>query len=221
MQPLVAMLRRELLLSLRAPGQALAMAAFFVMAVSLFPLGIGPDGALLRRIAPGMLWVSALLAALLGLPRLFEGDYLDGTLEQMALGREPFVLLVTGKILAHWLTTGLPLVLIAPLLALQFGLDGDKLLLLMASLVPGTLLMSLIGAVGAALTLGLRSGGVLVTVLILPLYVPLLIFGAGALEASLAGLDPSPHLSLLAALLALALFFAPWVTAASLRIALE
>lgn len=221
MTMLVRVLQRELLLSLRAPGQALAMVAFFVMAVSLFPLGIGPESDLLRRIAPGILWVSALLAALMGLPRLFEGDFLDGTLEQMVLGPDSFSLLVAAKILAHWLTTGLPLVVVAPVLALQFGLDGDNLALLMLSLLPGTLLMSLVGAVGAALTLGLRSGGVLLTVLVLPLYVPVLIFGSGALEAALAGLDPSPHLSLLAALLALALFFAPWVTAASLRIALE
>lgn len=215
------LLRREWVLLARAPGQGLAVLGFFILAASLLPLGIGPEAALLRRVAPGVIWVCALLAALLGLSRLFEADYLDGTLEQMAMAPTSFTLLVGAKIFAHWLATGLPMVLLAPVLALQFGLDGSALGTLMLSLLLGTLLMSLIGAVGAALTLGLRNGGVLVSLLVLPLYVPVLIFGAGALDAHLAGLDAGAHLSLLAALLALATAFAPWVSALSLRIALE
>ncbi len=214
-------LRRDLLLVIREPAQGMAVLAFFVMAASLFPIGVGPESALLRRIAPGIIWVAALLAVLLGLPRLFEADFLDGTLEQMVVGPVSLGLLVLGKIVAHWLSTGVPIVLLSPLLAIQFSLDRDSLLVMVGSLLPGTLLLSLIGAIGSALTLGLRNSGVLVTVLVLPLYVPVLVFGAGALEADLAGMDAAAHLYLLVALLALALFFAPWVTAAALRIALE
>lgn len=215
------LLRREWVLLVRAPGQGLAVLGFFILAAGLFPLGIGPEAALLRRVAPGVIWVCALLAALLGLPRLFEADYLDGTLEQMSMAPTSFTLLVGAKIFAHWLATGLPMVLLSPVLALQFGLDASALGVLMLSLVLGTLLLSLIGAVGAALILGLRNGGVLVSLLVLPLYVPVLIFGTGALDAHLAGLDAGAHLSLLAALLALAVASAPWVSALSLRIALE
>jgi len=194
---------------------------FFVIVVSLFPLGIGPEPALLKKIAPGVLWVAALLATLLGLPRLFAADHLDGTLEQMALSPSPLAVLIAGKIAAHWLLCGLPLVLLAPLLGLQFGLDMQTLGILGLSLLLGTPLLSLIGAMGAALTLGVRGGGVLLALLILPLYIPALIFGAGAVEAQSAGLGVEGHLSLLAALLALAVFFAPWATTAALRIALE
>jgi heme exporter protein B len=194
---------------------------FFVIVVSLFPLGIGPEPELLKKIAPGVLWVAALLSTLLGLPRLFAADHLDGTLEQMALSPSPLALLIAGKILAHWLLCGLPLVLLAPLLGLQFALEGQTLFILSLSLLLGTPLLSLIGAMGAALTLGVRGGGVLLALLVLPLYIPTLIFGAGAVEAQSAGLGVEGHLSLLAALLALAVFFAPWATTAALRIALE
>lgn len=221
MNALLVTLRRDLLLAARRRGEVVTALFFFIVVVSLFPLGIGPEPALLRRVAPGVLWVAALLATLLGLPRLFAADHADGTLEQMALSPQPFGLLMAGKIAAHWLLSGLPLVLLAPLLGLQFGLDGGTLAVLMFALLLGTPLLSLIGAIGAALTLGLRGGGVLLALLVLPLYIPALIFGAGAVEAHSAGLDAGGHFSILAAMLALAVFFAPWATTAALRIALE
>ena len=221
MNALMATARRDLLLALRRRADVLTVIFFFVIVVSLFPLGIGPEPALLKKIAPGVLWVAALLATLLGLPRLFHADYLDGTLEQMALSPSPLALLIAGKMLAHWLLCGLPLVILAPVLGLQFGLDAPSLGMLSFSLLLGTPLLSFIGAMGAALTLGVRGGGVLLAVLVLPLYIPPLIFGAGAVAAQSAGLDVEGHLSLLAALLALAVFFAPWATTAALRIALE
>ena len=221
MNALLVTLRRDLLLAGRRRGEVVTALFFFIVVVSLFPLGIGPEPALLRRIAPGVLWVAALLATLLALPRLFAADHADGTLEQMALSPQPFGLLMAGKVAAHWLLSGLPLVLLAPLLGLQFGLDGETLGVLMLALLLGTPLLSLIGAIGAALTLGLRGGGVLLALLVLPLYIPALIFGAGAVEAHSAGLDAGGHFSVLAAMLALAVFFAPWATTAALRIALE
>lgn len=221
MNAILAIIRRDLLLAMRRKSEVLTALFFFIIVVSLFPLGIGPETALLRKIAPGILWVAALLATMLGLSRLFAPDHADGTLEQMVLSPTPLGLLITGKIVAHWLTTGLPLVLLAPVLGIQFDLDGEALVVLMVALLLGTPLLSLIGAIGAALTLGLRGGGVLLSLLVLPLYVPALIFGAGAVEAHIAGLGAGGHLSLLAALLALAVFFAPWATTAALRIALE
>lgn len=218
---LLATLRRDLLLAARHRSEVLTAMFFFVVVVSLFPLGIGPESALLRRIAPGVLWVAALLSTLLGLPRLFAADFADGTLEQMALSPQPFALLMTGKIMAHWLLSGLPLVLLAPVLGLQFDLPADALGVLMLALLLGTPLLSLIGAIGAALTLGVRGSGVLLSLVVLPLYVPTLIFGAGAVEAHIAGLGAGGHLSILAAMLALALFFAPWATTAALRIAMD
>ncbi|MBK6713797.1 MAG: heme exporter protein CcmB [Burkholderiales bacterium] len=216
-----AMARRDLLLALRRKSEVLTALFFFVIVCSLFPLGIGPEPALLRKIAPGVLWVAALLATLLGLPRMFAADHQDGTLEQMALSPSPLGLLVAGKILAHWLVSGLPLVLLAPVLGIQFDLAPDALGVLLLALLLGTPLLSLIGAIGAALTLGVRGGGVLLALLVLPLYVPALIFGAGAVEAHIAGLAFAGHFSLLGAMLAVALFFAPWATTAALRIALE
>jgi heme exporter protein B len=221
MNSLIAATRRDLLLALRRKSEVLTTVFFFVIVVSLFPLGIGPEPVLLKKIAPGVLWVAALLATLLGLPRLFAADHADGTLEQLALSPAPFGLLVSGKILAHWLSCGLPLVLLAPVLGLQFDLDAGALGVLTLALLLGTPLLSLIGAIGAALTLGVRGGGVLLALLVLPLYIPALIFGAGAVEAHIAGMASNGHLSLLAAMLALAAFFAPWATTAALRIALE
>ena len=221
MKSMLAMIRRDLLLAMRRKSEVLTALFFFMIVVSLFPLGIGPEPALLRKIAPGVLWVAALLATMLGLQRMFAPDHADGTLEQMALSPTPLGLLVGGKIAAHWLVSGLPLVLLAPVLGLQFDLDAGALGVLMLALLLGTPLLSLIGAIGAALTLGVRGGGVLLSVLVLPLYVPALIFGAGAVEAHISGLGAGGHLSLLAALLALAVFFAPWATTAALRIALE
>lgn len=221
MNALIAVIRRDLLLAMRRKGEVLTALFFFAIVSSLFPLGIGPETEMLRKIAPGVLWVGALLAAMLSLNRLFAADHQDGTLEQMALSPTPLALLVSGKIFAHWLVSGLPLVLLAPVLGLQFDLSGRALLVLMASLLLGTPLLSLIGAIGAALTLGVRGGGVLVSLLVLPLYVPALIFGAGAVEADISGLGAGGHLSLLAALTVLASFFAPWAATAALRIAIE
>ena len=221
MSAFFAIVRRDLLLAARRKSEVFTALFFFMIVVSLFPLGIGPETALLRRIAPGVLWVAALLAAMLSLNRLFAADHADGTLEQMALSPTPLALLVAGKTLAHWLTAGLPLVLLAPVLGIQFDLSMRSLGILMLSLLLGTPLLSLIGAIGAALTLGLRGGGVLLSLLVLPLYIPALIFGAGAVEADMAGLGVGGHLSLLGALLALGVFFAPWAATAALRIALE
>ena len=221
MNAVMAIIRRDLLLAMRRKSEVLTALFFFIIVVSLFPLGIGPETALLRKIAPGILWVAALLATMLGLARLFAPDHADGTLEQMVLAPAPLGLLVTGKIIAHWITTGLPLGLLAPVLGIQFDLDTGALGILVVALLLGTPLLSLIGAIGAALTLGLRGGGVLLSLLVLPLYVPALIFGAGAVEAHIPGLGAGGHSALLAALLALAVFFAPWATTAALRIALE
>ncbi len=218
---LLAVVRREMSLALRQKGEVLTPLVFFVVIASLFPLGIGPESALLLRMAPGVLWVSALLAAMLSLQRLFASDYADGSLEQMALSATPLGLLVAAKALSHFLLSGLPLVLMAPVLGLQFGLEGRALGILMLSLLLGTPTLSLIGSIGAALTLGVRGAGVLLSLLILPLYIPVLIFGAGAVEADAAGLGASANLSLLAALLVLSAFFAPLATTAALRISLE
>ena len=216
-----AVVQRDLLLAMRRRSDVLTTFFFFIIVVSLFPLGVGPEPATLRAIAPGVVWVAALLASMLALTRLFAGDYADGTLEQLALVPQPLVLLMLAKIAAHWLVTGLPLVLIAPLLGLQFDLPPDALAVMTAALVLGTPVLSMIGAVGAALTLGVRGAGGLLALLVLPLYVPVLIFGAGAVTASAAGLSAAGHLSLLGAVLLLSLVFAPWATAAAIRIALE
>lgn len=218
---MLAMLRREISLALRQKGEVLTPLVFFVVIASLFPLGVGPESALLLRMAPGVLWVSALLAAMLSLQRLFATDYADGSLEQMALSPTPLGMLVVAKALSHFLLSGLPLVLMAPVLGLQFGLDGRALGILVLSLLLGTPTLSLIGSIGAALTLGVRGAGVLLSLLILPLYIPVLIFGAGAVEADAAGFGAGGHLSLLAALLVLSAFFAPLATTAALRISLE
>ena len=218
---LLAALRREISLAMRHKGEVLTPLMFFVVIASLFPLGVGPESALLLRMAPGVLWVSALLAAMLSLQRLFAMDYADGSLEQMVLSATPLGLLVAAKALAHFLLSGLPLVLMAPVLGLQFGLEGRALGILMLTLLLGTPTLSLIGSIGAALTLGVRGAGVLLSLLILPLYIPVLIFGAGAVEADAAGLGIGGHLSLLAALLVLSIFFAPLATTTALRISLE
>ena len=216
-----SVLRREVSLALRQKGEVLTPLVFFIVIASLFPLGIGPESALLLRMAPGVLWVSALLAAMLSLQRLFAMDFADGTLEQMVLSSTPLGLLVFAKAFAHFLLSGLPLLMVAPILGLQFGLDERALGVLVASLLLGAPTLSLIGSIGAALTLGVRGAGVLLSLLILPLYIPALIFGAGAVEADAAGLGAGGHLSLLAALLVLSVFFAPLATTAALKISLE
>jgi len=218
---LVLVIRRDLVLAMRRRADVLTTLVFFVMVVSLFPLGVGPELDMLRKMAPGVVWVAALLASMLSLGRLFSADYLDGTLEQILLAPQSLPLLVLGKILAHWMVSGLPLVLMAPVLGLQFDMSGQALWVLIAALLLGTPILSMIGAVGAALTLGLRGGGVLVSLLVLPLCIPVLIFGAGAVEAVSTGMSVVSHLSLMGAMLLLALVFTPWVTAQALRISME
>ena len=209
------------MLAWRRRADVLATLFFFVIVVSLFPLSTSPDPQLLRSIAPGVVWVAALLASMLSLGRLFANDYSDGTLEQMLLTPQPLYLIVLGKVFAQWLVSEVPLVVVAPVLGVQFGLSRNTLLVLMFSLALGTPVLSLIGSIGAALTLGLRGSGVLVALLVLPLYIPVLIFGALAVDAAIAGASPQSHLSLLGAVLVLSLVFAPWATCAALRISLE
>lgn len=221
MNAFVTIIHRDLLLVMRRKSEVLTALFFFVVVTSLFPLGIGADAALLRKIAPGVLWVAALLSTLLGLQRMFAADYADGALEQLILTPQSLVLLVSGKVAAHWLVSGLPLVILAPIIGIQFDLDASSLYVLMASLLLGTPVLSLLGSIGAALTLGVRGGSVLMSLLILPLYIPVLIFGAGAVYANSVGLDITGHFSLLGALLILALAFVPWVSAVAVKIAIE
>jgi len=217
----LAIVRRDLILAMRRRSDVLTILFFFVIVVSLFPLGIGPEMNTLRLIAPGVVWVAALLASMLALERLFAIDYADGALEQMLLAPQPLSLLVLGKVTAHWLVTGLPVVLMAPVLGIQYDLSLDGLRVLVITLLLGTPALSLIGAIGAALTLGLRGGGVLVSLLVLPLTIPVLIFGAGAVEATVSGLGGEGHMSMLAAILVLSMFFAPLAAAAALRVSVE
>ena len=217
----LALLHRELRIALRRKGDALNVLVFFVVVASLFPLGVGPEPNQLRAMAAGVAWIAALLAAVLSLPRLFAADYADGTLEQMLVSPQPLVMVVLAKAAAHWLLTGLPLALVAPLIALQYGLPTDALCVLLLSLLIGTPVLSLLGAAGAALTLGVRGGGALLGLLVLPLFVPVLVFGAGAVSATLTGINPSAHLSLLGAFLAVSSFVGPWAACAALRVALD
>ena len=213
--------QRDLILAARKPADVATPLAFFVIVSSLFPLGVGPEPDVLSRLAPGVLWVAALLATMLSLGRLFAGDHADGTLEQMVMSSVPLSIVVFGKVAAHWLVTGVPLVILAPVLALQFGMPTEAYGTLMLSLALGTPVLSLIGAIGAALTLGVRGSGVLTALLVLPLYVPVLILGAGAVDGAAAGLDVSAHLLLMGALLVFAMVFSLWPVAAALRVALE
>jgi heme exporter protein B len=212
---------REVTLAWRQRSDVLGTLFFFVMVVILFPLSIGPGTRLLRSIAPGVVWVAALLASMLSLGRLFAEDYADGTLEQMLLTPQPIYLIVLGKVLAQWLVSAVPLLLMAPVLGVQFGLSFDAPLVLTASLTLGTPVVLLIGSIGAALTLGLRGAGTLTSLLVMPLYIPTLVFGAGTVQAVLGGESPEANMRLLAAMLILALIFAPWAAAAALRISLE
>ena len=212
---------RDLLLAMRNRSDILTTLFFFIIAISLFPLGVGPELDTLREIAPGVFWVAALLASMLALERLFAIDYADGTLEQLLLTPQPATVLVLAKVLAHWLITGVPLVLLSPLLGLQYDLSSEAIEALMLTLLLGTPSLSLIGAIGAALTLGLRGGGVLVSLLVLPLYIPVLIFGAGAVEATVSGLGGAGHVSMLGAIFLLSLVLAPLATVAALRVSAE
>jgi heme exporter protein B len=206
---MLAIVRRDLSLALRRKNDSLSALFFFIVVASLFPLGIGPEPTLLAKIAPGMLWIAALLAAMLSLGRLFADDFQDGPLA------------VLSKTAAHWISSGLVLTIASPILAIQFNLDAQSTGILVLSLLIGTPLLSLIGSIGAALTLATRGGGMLLSLLVLPLVIPVLIFGAGAVDAHHAGLPVDGHFYLLGAMLAIALFFAPIATAASLRIAVE
>ena len=216
-----SLIHRDLLLAMRRRADVFTVLLFFVIVASLFPLGVGPEPQLLRSIAPGVIWVAALLASMLGLNRMFALDHADGTLEQMLLSATPLGIIAAAKVFAHWLVTGLPLVLIAPVLALQFDLPQQYLGVLTLSLLLGTPALSLIGAIGAALTLGLRGGGALLSLLVLPLYIPVLIIGAGLVEAASSGVDVTAYFLLLGAFLLLAAAFAPWAAAVSLRISME
>lgn len=216
-----AIVERDLRLGLGAQGAALTTLLFFLLAISLFPLGVGPEPQLLARISAGVIWVAALLAAQLSLDRLFQADHEDGTLDLLARAPLPLTLIIAAKLLAHWLGTGLPLALIAPLLAIMLQMDAEALPVLLLALLLGTPSLSLIGGIGAALTLGARRGAVLVPLLTLPLLIPVLIFGVGAVEAAAFGLSAGPHLLLLGAFLALALVLSPFATAAAVKLAME
>ncbi len=213
--------RRDVRLALRRRADTAAALFFFVIVASLFPLAVGPEANLLRTMASGVVWVSALLASMLSLGRLFADDYHDGTLEQLLLSPCPLSVLVLSKMAAHWLCSGLVLTLVAPLLALQFDLPASSIGVLTWSLLLGTPLLSLIGGIGAALTVGVRGAGVLLSLLVLPLCVPVLIFGAGAVDAAASGLDAGAHYAILGAMLLAAFVLAPLAAAAALRISVE
>jgi heme exporter protein B len=215
------LIARELLLAWRRRGDVAVALLFFVIVASLFPLGVGAEPNQLRAIAPGVIWVAALLSSLLSLGRLFAADHADGTLEQLILSAAPLGVIAAAKTAAHWIVSGLPLVVIAPLIALQYDVPVSLLGVLTLALVLGTPVLSFLGAIGAALTLGLRGGGVLLALLVLPLYVPVLILGAGAVDVAAAGLAPSGQLLLLGALMIVALVFAPWAIAVALRVSVE
>ena len=215
-------LKRDLLLALRRRSEVFTVLFFFLVVISLFPLGVSTEDKILKQIAPGVVWIAALLASTLALERLFSADYDDGTLEQLALAPTSLSIIVFAKIIAHWLLTGLPLVLISPLVGLFYHLPFDSILVMMAVLLLGTPVLSMLGAIAAALTLGLRGGGVLVSLLVLPLYIPVLVYGAGAISTSMVeGLSIEPYILLLSAFMLLAVIFSPWVTAAALKISLE
>ncbi|MBA3581425.1 MAG: heme exporter protein CcmB [Gammaproteobacteria bacterium] len=220
-KPVWAIVRRDLLIAFRNRSQLLNPLLFNAIVVVLFPLGIGPESSTLRVIAPGVIWVAALLATLLALDQLFRSDHEDGTLEQLVLSRHPLILLIGGKIFAHWLITGLPLILLAPLLGMFMGLPADTIMVLMISLALGTPVLNLIGAIGAALTLSVRNGGALLSLVILPLYIPVLIFAAGAVNLADQGLPYASPLYFLAAILVLAISLAPIATAAAVKISVN
>lgn len=218
----LTILKRDLTLAMRRKTDVLTTLFFFIIVVSLFPLSVGIEKSTLQQIAPGVVWIAALLASMLALERLFSSDYADGTLEQMILTPQPLSILVLAKVLAHWLLTGLPLVLIAPLVGLQYHLPVNSVAIMMLSLLLGTPILSMIGAIGAALTLGLRGGGILISLLVLPLYIPVLIYGSGAIADSiLEGTTVKAYLLLLGAFLVFTLAFSPWATAAAVRISSE
>lgn len=210
---------RDLLLAIRRRSDVVTSLMFFIIVTSLFPLGIGPDQAVLRTMAPGVIWAAALLSSMLSLQRLFASDYADGVLDQMVLSPHPLAVLAGGKIVAHWIVAGLPIVLLSPVMALQFDLSGSSIIVLVVTLLLGTPTLSLLGSIGSALTLGVRGGGPLMALLVVPLFIPILIFGAGAVVANESGLGIEANVSLLGAGLLLGAALAPLATAAALRIA--
>ncbi|RED51556.1 heme exporter protein CcmB [Aestuariispira insulae] len=216
-----SLIRRDLQLALRQSADLAMVLAFFVIAASLFPLAVGPDKVVLGRIAAGVVWVLALLSVMMSLDRLFHNDYQDGALELIVLGPQPLILVVLGKVLAYWLSTGLPLLILAPVIAMMLNLEEAAYLPLMTGLLLGTPVLALIGAVGAALSLGARRAGLLMALLVLPLYMPVLIFGVTAIEAATTGFNWQPHMLYLGAILAAALPLAPWAAASAIRQALD
>ncbi|EOD53886.1 heme exporter protein CcmB [Aeromonas molluscorum] len=217
----LTLIHRELLMAFRQRADILNPLWFFLIVITLFPLGIGPEPQLLARIAPGIIWVAALLAAMLSLERLFRDDFADGALEQMMLMPHPLGLLALAKVTAHWLLTGLPLLLVSPLIAVLLSLDVNTWLAMAATLALGTPILSLLGAVGVALTVALRKGGVLLSLLILPLYIPVLIFATSAIDAAGLGLPYSGQLAILGAMLVGALIMTPFAVSASLRVSVN
>ncbi|MES9831654.1 MAG: heme exporter protein CcmB [Candidatus Thiodiazotropha sp. LLP2] len=215
------LLKRDLLLAYRRRSELVNPMLFFVLVTAMFPLGIGNDAKLIEAVGPGVIWVAALLASLLSLDSMFRSDFDDGSLEQFMLSAHPVSILVLAKILAHWLVTGLPLFIVAPLLAVLLNIPGSAIPTLMLTLILGTPVLSLIGSVGVALTVGLRRGGVILSLLVLPLYVPVLIFATDAVKTAIIGIPITAQLSILAAMLVGSLVLAPMATAASLRISLS
>lgn len=221
MSILLETIKRDMLVTMRNPSDMLNPLAFFVIVISLFPLGVGPGKDVLSQIAPGVIWVAALLATLLSMDVMFRSDYEDGSLEQMAVSKEPLYVIVGGKIVSHWLMTGLPLTLLSPVLAEMLFVNSDGIGAVVLSLLVGTPILSLLGSIGAGLTVGLRKGGVLIAILILPLYVPVLILGTAMVQAGILGQPYSGHVLWLSAMLALSVGLAPIATSASVRISLS
>lgn len=220
-QAFVFLLRRDLLIAMRNRSELANPLLFFVLVITLFPLAVGADPNLLSRISPGIIWVAALLSSMLSLDAMFRSDFEDGTLEQMLLSAHPVPVLVLAKVTAHWLVTGLPLLLVSPLLAMMLGLEESAYGVLLLTVLIGTPILSLIGAIGVALTIGLRKGGIILSLLVLPLYVPVLIFAASAVDMAAGGLSATPQISMMLAFLFLSLSLSPWATAAALRMSMS
>tara|TARA_R100001143_G_C3347265_1_gene127479 strand:- start:389 stop:1054 length:666 start_codon:yes stop_codon:yes gene_type:complete len=221
MSIVIATLRRELLIAFRSPGDMINPLMFFVIAVTLFPLGVGSDTEFLSEIASGVIWVTALLAVMLSMDSLFRSDYEDGSLEQLLLSPQPIYFIILAKVAGHWLISGLPLVILAPVLASMLALPQQSLLPLLAGLMLGTPILTLLGAIGMALTVGLSRSGLLLAVLILPLYIPVLVFGTGLVDSAQGGMGISGLLALLGAMLVLAVCLAPLAIVAALRISVN
>ncbi len=221
MNAFTALLKRDLLLAYRNRGELANPMLFFIIVVSLFPLAVSPDPSILEGMAAGVIWVAALLSTLLSIERIFRSDFDDGTLEQILLCPQPLPILMLAKVSAHWLVTGLPLIIVTPLLALLLHLPEGTLGILMLTLLLGTPVLSLVGAIGVALTVGLRRGGMLLTLLILPLYTPVLIFGANAVQAATMGLDVTGQIYLMSGLLVLSLTLAPLAIGSALRVSVS